>query len=106
MPPEKARALKAFAVLVVIAVLMRWEAGDLMWGIWASSITYGLVYGIVLIKFNPEDVDAGDGSDRRRLVVVLGFFIFMIAAFHYALGIFLSMVFPITSLDGFAVFGL
>ena len=98
------RALVAFAATVVIAWLMRWEAGDLMWGIWASSATYGWVYGLVLIVNNPEEVDAGDGSEKGRLLGILAFFTIMFGTFHYGQGIFLGMVFPITPLEGWALF--
>jgi hypothetical protein len=96
----KARALLAFAVTVALALLMRWEAGDLMWGIWASSATYGFVYGVVLMKFNPEEADAGDGSERGRFFGVLAFFVFAFGLPHYAQGFFLSMLFPITETEG------
>ncbi|MFC1639542.1 DUF6498-containing protein [Gemmatimonadota bacterium] len=98
------RAIAAFAATVVIAWLMRWEAGDLMWGIWASSATYGYVFGVVLIVKNPEEVDAGDGSEPLRLLGVLAFFTGMFGLFHYGQGIFLDMVFPITPLEGWALF--
>jgi len=98
------RALLAFTATVVLAWLMRWEAGDLMWGIWASSVTYGLVYGFVLIVKNPEEVDAGDGTERGRLIGVLAFFIGFFGVFHYGQGIFLNVVFPITPLEGWDLF--
>jgi hypothetical protein len=101
---EKGRAALAFAATVAIAWLMRWEAGDLMWGIWASSVTYGYVFGAVLIVKNPEEVDAGDGSEPGRLIGVLAFFTGMLGFFHYGQGIFLNMVFPITPLEGWALF--
>ena len=97
---ENARPLLAFAVTVVIAWLMRWEAGDLMWGVWASSVTYGYVYAVVLIISNPEEADAGDGSAMGRVIGILAFFTFIFGSFHYAQGIFLSVVFPITSMEG------
>ena len=93
-------ALLAFAATVVIAWLMRWEAGDLMWGAWASSLTYGYVYGVVLVLFNPDEADAGDGSQWGRFLGIMAFFTFIFGSFHYAQGIFLSMVFPITPMEG------
>lgn len=96
----KARALLAFAVTVAMAWLMRWEAGDLMWGAWASSVTYGYVYALVLVWHNPEEADAGDGSDLGRFLGIMAFFTFIFGLFHYGQGIFLSMVFPITSMEG------
>ena len=83
---------------------MRWEAGDLMWGIWASSITYGWVYGFMLIVKNPEEVDAGDGTQKGRLVGVLAFFMGFVGVFHYGQGIFLNTVFPIAPLKGWDLF--
>lgn len=76
-----------------------------MWGIWASSAVYGWVYGLVLIRFNPEAADAGDGSDPKRLFIILTAFTAFFGVAHYAEGIFLSMVFPITRLEGWALFG-
>jgi len=98
------RALLAFVITVVMAWLMRWEAGDLMWGIWASTTTYGLAYGIVLIVKNPEEVDAGDGTEKGRLFAVLAFFTGFFGVFHYGQGIFLDIVFPITPLEGWELF--
>jgi len=100
----RARALLAFAVTVVIAWLMRWEAGDLMWAIWASTTTYGLVYGLVLIVNNPEEADAGDGSEKGRLFGILAVFTIMFGVFHYSQGLFLDILFPITPLEGWALF--
>ena len=94
----------AFGVTVAFAWLMRWEAGDLMWGIWASSALYGWVFGLVLIVNNPEEVDAGDGSEKGRFVAVLVFFTGVFGVFHYAQGMFLNMIFPITPLEGWALF--
>ena len=100
MKNPRDRAIVAFAATVVIAWLMRWEAGDLMWGIWASSATYGFVYGVVLMKFNPEEADAGDGSEVGRMIGIMAFFVFIFGSAHYAEGIFLSIVFPITPMEG------
>ncbi len=100
----QARALLAFALTVVIAWWMRWGAGDLMWGIWASSATYGFAYGVVLLKSNPDAGDAGDGSELGRMLGVLAFFTFIFGSAHYAQGIFLSVVFPITPLAGWDLF--
>ena len=101
---QEARALQAFAVTVLISLVMRWQAGDLMWGIWASTTAFGYVYGLVLIVKNPEEMDAGDGTDRGRLFVILTFFTIMFGTFHYVQGLFLDMLYPITSLDGWAIF--
>jgi hypothetical protein len=101
---ERNRALQAFALTVAIAMVMRWDAGDLMWGIWAASTAFGYVYGLVIIVKNPEEVDAGDGTDKGRLFVILAFFTIMFGIFHYGLGMFLDMLFPITSLEGWAIF--
>ena len=96
----KTRALLAFAVTVAIAWLMSWEAGDLMWGIWASSATYGYVYALVLLKLNPRELDAGAGCNLGRMAGILVFFTFIFGSAHYTQGIFLSTVFPITPMEG------
>ena len=97
------RAIVAFAATVVIAWLMRWGAGDLMWGVWASSVTYGYAYGVVLIVANPEEADAGDGSHVGTVLGIVAFFTFIFLLFHYWQGIVLNMVFPITPLEGWAL---
>jgi hypothetical protein len=101
---DRDRAVAAFAVTVVIALVMRWEAGDLMWGIWAAATTYGWVYGVALIRKNPQQMDAGDGSDKGRLFLILTFFTVMFGTFHYVQGMFVNMLFPITSLEGWGIF--
>ncbi len=103
-PRETNRALQAFALTVVIALVMRWEAGDLMWGIWAASTAVGYVYGVLIIVKNPEEVDAGDGTDVKRLFIILGFFTTVFGIFYYGLGMFLGMLFPVTSLEGLGLF--
>ena len=96
-------AIVAFAATVVIAWLMHWEAGDLMWGIWASSATYGFVYGVVLMKCNPDEGDVGDSSELGRMLGIMAFFAFIFGSAHYAQGMFLSMVFPITPMEGWGL---
>ena len=100
MSQQQKRALLAFVATVVIAWLMRWEAGDLMWGIWASSLTYGYVFALVLVLNNPEEADAGDGRELGRFLGIMAFFTFIFGSAHYTQGIFLSMVFPITPMEG------
>jgi hypothetical protein len=97
----KARALLAFAATVMVAWMMRWEAGDLMWGAWVSSLTFGYVYGVVLIVASPEDADASPGlAQPGRLLGILAFFTFIFGLFHYWQGMVLNMVFRITPLEG------
>ena len=92
----KIRAGVSLAVTLVAAWVLRWDAGDLMWGAWASSLTFGWAFGLVLIIANPEEVDAGEGPGNWGiLLLMVGFFSAHFMLFHYFQGMVLTMFFPV-----------
>lgn len=94
----RARALVSFAATVVVAWVWRWEARDLMWGAYVSSLTFGYAYGVVLIVANPGEVDAGRGLRQPgRLLAVLAFFSAHFLLFHLFQGIVLNGLFPVSA---------
>jgi hypothetical protein len=96
-PGRRALATLSFGATLVAAWLLRWEAGDLMWGAYLSSLCYGYTYGILLIVANPDEVDAPAGSKRPWVILgMLAFFSFHFLMFHLFQGIVLTTVFPIS----------
>lgn len=92
--------LSLFLALVAAWVL-QWEAGELMWGAWASSALFGWVYGLLLFVARPQEVDAPEGFRKPgRLLALFAFFSFHFLAFHYGQGVFLNALFPLTPEDG------
>jgi len=86
----------AFSVTLVFASLLRWEARDMIWGLWISSLCVGyahIVTGIVagtISWFNGSRVVQIVGA-----VFVLGFFSVHFVGFHYGHSAFLHMFFPL-----------
>ena len=101
---ETGRAILAFIATVAVAWLMRWEAGDLMWGAWASSLSFGYVYALVLILARPEEVDAPAGlAQPGRILAMIAFFTFTFGLFHLWQGVVLNLVFPISEREGLGI---
>ncbi len=86
----------AFSVTLVFASLLRWEARDIIWGLWISSLCVGyahIVTGIVtgtIRWFSGSRVVQVVGA-----VFVLGFFTVHFGGFHLAHSTFLHMFFPL-----------
>ena len=88
--------LFAFAGTVVWATIFRWEARDVIWGLWISSLIVGYAT-IVSTVFRGVRVVA-DGF--RALAVVgglgtLAFFTFHFGMFHFVHGVLLNGFFPL-----------
>ena len=96
-PDQRLLAILPFLAVLIAAVVLRWEAGDLMWGAYVSSLTFGFAYAVVLIVANPEEVDAPEGFKRPGVILgMLAFFSFHFLSFHLFQGIVLTIVFPIS----------
>jgi hypothetical protein len=90
--------LLSFISVLGLALVLEWSAPDLAWGIWASSLSYGLVYGLLIIFCNPEEADA-EGSFGRK-VGISTFLVFVFSLFHLYQGMVLEMIFPLTNEGG------
>ena len=88
--------LLAFAGTVVAAYVLRWQASDVIWGLWTSSLFVGyatIVTGIM------RDARARFGRKPVRAIaaalLTLGFFSVHFLGFHYGHSAFLNMFFPL-----------
>jgi hypothetical protein len=87
----------AFLLTVLCAVVFRWEARDLIWGLWLSSfcVGYALIVRVILgaildrPKIIPLALALGGGA------FMLIFFTFHFGMFHFVHSVFLSLFFPL-----------
>ena len=86
--------LLRFLLVVALAFALEWSARDLIWGIWASSLTYGIAYGLLIVFCNPGEADAEGGPGRKMGIAT--FLVFILSLFHLFQGIVLEMLFPLT----------
>ena len=95
--------LFAFAGTVACAMLFRWEARDVIWGLWISSLTVGYATIVSTIVRGVRHVLGG----YRALAIVgalgaLAFFTVHFGMFHFVHAVFLNGFFPlIDEGDGF-----
>ena len=93
--------LFAFAGTVACATLFRWEARDVIWGLWISSLTVGYATIVSNIVRGVRQV-----LGRYKVLVVVGalgalaFFTFHFGMFHYVHAVFLSAFFPLIEEGG------
>jgi hypothetical protein len=88
--------LLAFAGTVICALLFRWQAKDLIWGLWISSFSLGYLWILTIlicaVIFTPG---------WKRIGAIFGglfmgaFFTFHYGMFHYVHGVFLNVFFPL-----------
>ena len=94
--------LGAFLLTLSFAVILRWEAKDLIWGLWISSLCVGYAFIVRVI--------VGGVMARSRQMpalvaffsaaFVLAFFTFHFGMFHFVHSIFLNLFFPLTPMNG------
>jgi len=86
----------AFAVTVVLAAVLRWEAGDLIWGLWVSSLCVGYAYIVTSIVMG---VLQAEGPGRIVMgalgLFLLAFFSVHFGMFHFIHSVFLNGFFPL-----------
>jgi hypothetical protein len=88
--------LLASVMTVVSAVLLKWDIGDMLWGLWACSLWVGYVYVIVGIfssvyRENHEPPRGSIGDGLKMLV----FFTIHFGMFHFVYSVFLNKFFPL-----------
>ncbi len=92
----------AFILTLGFALLFRWEAKDLIWGLWISSLCVGYAFIVKMIisgvLSRGRDIPlaaacAGGG-------VLLIFFTFHFGMFHFVHSVFLNLFFPLFPLTG------
>jgi hypothetical protein len=88
--------LLAFAGTVTAATVFRWQARDVIWGLWISSLTVGYATIVMTVV---RGVRALAGSYRLLAVIgglgTLAFFTFHFGMFHFVHGVFLNGFFPL-----------
>ncbi len=86
----------AFGLAVVCAMFAHWEARDLIWGLWISSLTIGYA---LIVKNILAGVLATPGPLRLLAagggVFLLAFFTFHFGMFHFVHSVFLNLFFPL-----------
>jgi hypothetical protein len=88
--------LAAFTGTVVLAVTMRWEARDLVWALWTSSLIVGYATIVTAIVRGAREL-----WESIHVLAVLGglgllaFFTFHFGMFHFVHSVFLNMFFPL-----------
>ncbi|MCK4510221.1 hypothetical protein KAW64_00695 [bacterium] len=92
----------AFSAAIVAASVFRWEATDIIWGLWVSSLSVGFTTIVVGIASRAKDPSSGPLTERLAGGLgILAFFTFHFGLFHLAHSVFLSTFFPITDDDSF-----
>ncbi len=92
----------AFSAAVVSASVFRWEASDIIWALWVSSLCVGFTTIIVAIASGVRDPSLGPLALRLGGGLgVLAFFTFHFGLFHFVHSVFLSAFFPLTDDDAF-----
>lgn len=89
-------SLLAFAFTLACAIVLKWEAEDLIWCLWASSLTVGGAYGLILILWQPAS-SGGPAQTRlsKSAFAIAAFFVVHFGIFHYGHGMFLDALFPL-----------
>jgi hypothetical protein len=98
--------LVAFGGTVALAVAMRWQARDLVWALWTSSLVVGYATIVTTIVRGVRE-----HWRELHLIVLFGgvgllaFFTFHFGMFHFVHSVFLNMFFPLHGeADGFPNF--
>lgn len=95
--------LFAFAGTVVWATFFRWEARDVIWGLWISSLTVGYITIVSNVVRGVRSVAGGYGYKAAAVaggIGTLAFFIVHFGMFHFVHAVFLNGFFPLIESDG------
>lgn len=97
MPKDLARELIAFVLTVICAIAFRWEAKDLIWSLWTSSLCVGYCFIVVTIAASVLSADQPGqlGVFAFFGLLMLAFFTFHFGMFHFVHGVFLHHFFPL-----------
>ena len=89
----------SFVVTVILAAALHWQARDIIWGLWASSLCFGYFYIVATIVLG---VRAVTGAMRWGAAAgglfLLAFFTVHFGMFHFVHSIFLNEFFPLVTL--------
>ena len=86
----------AFLVTVVCVAVFHWQARDVIWGLWSSSLCVGYAFIVTAIVWTAYHAK---GRERLRYagggVVLLVFFTIHFGMFHFGHAVFLNAFFPL-----------
>jgi hypothetical protein len=86
----------AFVVTLGLAFWLQWEARDLIWGLWVSSLCVGYAYIVTCVVMA---VVQAEGAARIAMgaagLFMLAFFSVHFGMFHYVHSVFLNGFFPL-----------
>jgi hypothetical protein len=94
----------AFLLTVFCAVVFRWEAKDIIWGLWISSLCvgYALIVRVILggVMARPRELPFAAALFGAGFLLM--FFTFHFGMFHFVHSVFLNLFFPLTPMkNGF-----
>jgi hypothetical protein len=88
----------SFLTTVICAMAFKWEAKDIIWGLWASSLSTG--YAMIVIG-SLRGVFVGKAGERVTAVVsalfLIPFFTVHFGGFHIGHAVFLMSFFPVNA---------
>ncbi len=90
----------AFSAAIVLAGALRWEATDLIWGLWLSSLVIGYTTIVATIVVGARQSGLPPALAVPGALAVLGFFTVHFGGFHLAHGAFLGGFFPPDDVEG------
>ena len=115
MPLRHARNLGLFAVTLLIAWLQDWQAADIAWSMWISSLVTGYAWIVVTILTSGHQIMYSNGFGGKMpanvkaqppasaMIVLglflLGFFTVHFGGFHFGHAQFLKIFFPTEGID-------
>jgi hypothetical protein len=91
-----AKCIAAFALTVAFAIFWKWQATDLIWGIWLSSLCVGsaLIVTPIVSSVLRSRGTIPFGLAARCGVSLVGFNIFVFCLAHFFIGICFYYLFP------------
>ncbi|MCX7008607.1 MAG: DUF6498-containing protein [Kiritimatiellaeota bacterium] len=95
-PADYALDLLAFAGTVALALAFRWQAHDLIWSLWISSLSFGYFWLLAALTCSVIYTPG-----RKKIGAIIGglflaaFFTFHFGMFHFVHGVFLNLFFPL-----------
>lgn len=101
-------AVAALAVTLLAAVIQDWQATDIVWGMWISSLVTGYLMILVIIAGdawrgrNPAergDAPAGPAKRLAGALWMVAFFSFHFLFFHAGHAMFTQQFFPLAGVD-------
>jgi hypothetical protein len=84
----------AFSTAIILAGVYRWEATDLIWGLWASSLVIGYATIVATISVGVRDSGLPLALALPGGLGLLAFFTVHFGMFHMVHGAFLGGFFP------------